>query len=231
MAQLTTIPILQQDYAVLDDFIGAQNLQIKQNIAQLLAGDSQAIFYFYGGQSTGKTHLLQAYYLHAINIDIKATYLNCSVDILNQTKVDELLKFDWFCIDNIHTSDKEAQYALYSLYNAVRFGKKTLMLSGDVAPSSLGIGLNDLKTRLDLAHRFELAVLDNDDKKQILDQKMRQQKIRIHPDIYDYLLLNHSRDLSTLVKTLTIINTTAIKQGKKYISLSFVKKWHKPHLC
>lgn len=224
MQQLTTIPLLYHDRVSLADFIGDPNQAVLKIVAQLLKYEKNLIFYFYGEGGTGKTHLLQAYCQDALTQDLAVIYFDCAQNQLDQTLVEGFSQCDWICIDNIHLSTKVGQYALYSLYNICCTHHKVLMLSANTPPNGLNIDLMDLKTRLVLSHYFALEVLNNQQKKHILAQKMSAQNININQDIYDYLLLNYSRNLSRLVAVLFFANEQAILKQKKNIKLAFIKE-------
>lgn len=224
MQQLTTIPLLYHDQVSLADFIGDHNRANQKIVAQLLKHEKSLIFYFYGESGAGKTHLLHSYCKDALIQDLAVIYFDCAQNQLDQALVEGFSQCDWICIDNIDLCTKIGQYALYSLYNICRTHHKVLMLSANTPPNSLNINLMDLKTRLVLSHYFALEVLNNGQKKQILAQKMSAQNININQDIYDYLLLNYSRNLSRLVAVLFFANEQAILKQKKNIKLAFIKE-------
>jgi DnaA family protein len=224
MGQLTTISLLHNDKVSLTNFIGNQNNQVLMTIEHLLEHDDYLIFYFYGESGIGKTHILQSYCSYALELGFSSIYFDCLKTELTQDMVEEFIDYQWVCLDNIHCASKASQYALYTLYNAVRLNKTVLMVSANVIPKHIDITLMDLKTRLSLTHSFALEILDYYQKKQILQQKMNEQNININNQIYDDLLLNYSRNLLTLVNMLFFINQEAIKQNKRVITSKFVKQ-------
>lgn len=217
-----SLPLVLNQQMLFTHFIGQDNTQIIQALE--VENTTNKVVYICGGAGFGKTHFLQAHCHSRIDVKKKVGYVDCSTDVLNTEVMIQLKMLDWVYLDNIHTLDSLGQYNLYDLYNHTQISPMRLMLSATVVPKALELDLIDLKTRLMRTIVFNLEGLNYAQKKTILAQKITFQGIDISEDIYDYLLTHYSRNLVKLLDLLSAVNQQAITQGKKKITISFVKE-------
>jgi DnaA family protein len=200
-----------------------QQTQSTQPVLNTLQKDTNTqIIYLFGAKGLGKTHLLQATVHQSLELDKKTIYLDLKKDIDSEIW-QQLETFDVICLDNIDNLNTEQQVLLFNLYNKVVVNKLRLIVSAKVSPKNLNYNLVDLKTRLSLSLIFALAPYNDDDLKNILYAKVKEQKLLINDNIFNYLLNTFERDLSHLLIIIEKIKHYAIETKQK-VSLPLVKK-------
>ena len=180
------------------------------------------VIYLYGEKGLGKTHLLQAVVHQALSNKKETIYLDFNKSIPDDIwqKLDTL---EVICLDNIDNLNEEQQYFLFELYNKVKTKHLRLILTAQVTPNHLNYALVDLKTRLNLSLIFSLSRYEDEDLKIILIAKIKEQKLLINDNIFNYLLNTFDRDLSHLLTVIEKIKCYVI-ENKQKVSLPLVKK-------
>lgn len=218
------LPFALNDKLLLTNLLGEQNQAALSQIDQHLSGKCSGVVYIAGERSSGKTHLLQAGVMAAMDQALSALYLDLA-QTLPAGFLHNLDNYDWIAIDNIDLADTEQQQALFDLYNRVKDSSRTLIVSAMQLPAQLSL-LIDLKTRLSQALVFQLATLDDEQKLQVLNTKLGHKGLKIEAKVLIYLLKHHSRDLSELVEMIEQLDKLSLQQ-KKAITIPFVKQWLK----
>lgn len=203
------------------NFSGNKNQQIIEFLTGLFDQSSVAVVYMYGDKSTGKTHFLQGCAFEALERSLSAVYLDFAQEMPDGV-LNELENNDWICIDNVDYLDENQQQELFDLYNRVTHTSVKLIISGAVLPGEL-ILLKDLKTRLSLATIFCLETLNDESKKDIIQQKMNERNLKIDRKIYDYLFKYYSRDLADLLSAIDQLDKASLQQKNK-ITIPLIKQ-------
>ena len=215
------LPISLNSKMLLSNFLETGNQPILSFINNLFSEDGSSIVFIAGEESSGKTHLLQGCVFKALDLDLKAIYLDINqplpIDFINTLSI-----YDWVCIDNIDALDEFQQQELFDLYNQIKQTKTKLIVSAPSLPGGL-ILLKDLKTRLSLALVYQLEQLSDQEKISLLQQKMQDKNINIDHKIYEYLFKYFSRDLNTVLGAIDRLDQESLQQ-KSSISIPFVKK-------
>ena len=203
------------------NFIGDTNQEVVEFLAHLFSQSLSSVVYIYGGKSCGKTHLLQGSAFEALDRSQRVVYLDFEQDmpdgIMNDLEVN-----DWVCIDNVRCLDDAQQQELFDLYNRVANTSTKLIISDSVLPNELDL-LKDLKTRLSLATIFCLEALDDETKKNIIQQQMNEQNLKIDRKVYDYLFKHYSRDLADLLSAIDQLDKISLQQKNK-ITIPLIKQ-------
>jgi DnaA family protein len=203
------------------NFSGDKNQQIIEFLTNIFDQSSASVVYIYGDKSSGKTHLLQGCTFEALEQSLGVVYLDFAQEMPDGI-LNGLEDNDWVCIDNVGYLDKNQQQELFDLYNRATHTSVKLIVSGSVLPGELTL-LKDLKTRLSLATIFCLENLDDESKKDIIQQQMNERNIKIDRKIYDYLFKYYSRDLTDLLNAIDQLDKTSLQQ-KNNISIPLVKQ-------
>lgn len=218
------LPFALNDQLLLSNLLGEQNQAVLSQIEQHLSAEASGIMYVAGEHASGKTHLLQASVMAAMDQHVSALYLDLA-QTLPAGFLHNLDNYDWIAIDNIDLADTEQQQALFDLYNRVKNSSRTLIVSATQLPAQLSL-LIDLKTRLSQALVFQLAALDDEQKLQVLNTKLGHKGLSVETKVLAYLLKQYSRDLSELVEMIEQLDKLSLQQ-KKAITIPFVKQWLK----
>jgi len=188
-------------------------------LRQVIARQSENSLYLWGESSTGKTHLLQAACQEMAYFDQTPAYIPLSELKSEGTVVLEGLdNLDLVCLDDLQVivGSSEWEHALFNLFNRLKDQNIPLLMTGDVAPNELGLGLLDLESRLSWGGVFKLQGLDNKEKIKALQQHAKQ--------LGCYLLKQFAYDLETLVHQLRSLDYASLAAHRK-ITLPFVRQW------
>jgi len=188
------------------------------------AHDHRAV-YLWGGAGCGKSHLLQAA-CHALSAQGEATaYLPLRHhEQLHPDMLEGLENLALVCVDDVEAVAGKQSWedALFHLYNRVQTGAGVLLLSGNAAPTSLGLVLADLASRLGWGLVFQLHHLDDAGKKQALQLRARSRGFTLPDEVADYLLRYYPRDIHAQFALLDRLDTASLVEQRR-LTVPFVK--------
>lgn len=153
--------------ATFANFVEGENQLLLQKLDSICQGDNDFI-YIYSEKGHGRSHLLQAL-THAFseqNPDKLIAYLPLDNRMLHPQMLDGLVAFDCVSLDGVDEviGQLEWQTAIFNLYNQLKEQGKSLLVTGLVAPSQLGIELQDLKSRLSAMFIYNIKPLNDEEK-------------------------------------------------------------------
>jgi regulatory inactivation of DnaA Hda protein len=160
-----------RDDATFDNYFVASE-RTAQAIHRLkcLAGDpDQQLLMVWGMRGSGLTHLLQAACHIAGEHQRRVQYLPMA-DVRGYEAAhlcDGLEEMDIVCLDGIEHICGNAQWEknLFHLFNRLRDGGKSLLVSSHESPTTLPIALADLKSRLLGCEVYQIESLNDEGKK------------------------------------------------------------------
>lgn len=188
-----------------------------------LAADA---FFICGPRASGKTHLLIAACAHASAAGQVAQYLDLarfaegSADGIRALGGSDLLALD--NVDAI-AGNRAAEHALFDLYNRCRAEGTRLLFAAQDSPTSLGLTLPDLVSRLASSTQWTLRPLDEAGRRTVLRERAAQRGIALDDDVMDWLFNRHSRDLVTLPGLLERIDRAALA-AKRRVTVPFLRQ-------
>ena len=181
--------------------------------------------YFWGASGCGKSHLLQAA-CHALSAQGAATaYLPLRHhQQLHPDMLEGLENLTLVCVDDVDAVAVKRPWedALFHLYNRMQAGAGTLLVSGNAAPTKLGLALADLASRLGWGLVFHLHRLDDAGKKQALQLRARSRGFTLPDEVADYLLRYYPRDTHAQFALLDRLDTASLVE-KRRLTVPFVK--------
>jgi len=196
-------------------------------LRQVIARQSENSLYLWGEASTGKTHLLQAACQEIAYFDQTPAYIPLSELKPEGTAVLEGLdNLDLVCLDDLQTvvGSSEWQQALFDLFNRLKDNNIPLLMTGNAAPTELGLDLLDLESRLSWGGVFKLHGLDNKEKIKALQQHAKQLGFELSEKVARYLLKHFAYDLDALIHQLRSLDYASLAAHRK-ITLPFVRQW------
>jgi len=204
----------------LDNFIVGANVQALQALRTCAAGRAM---YLWGPPGVGRSHLLRA-----VASGPRAQYVDAmtAADVLHRLIRDEAMAFTCVAVDDVHLLQAEAQAALFALYNRWRARVATpqafcLIAAGDRAPLALSLR-EDLRTRLGWDLVLRLQALSDHDRTQVLQTRAAQRDLALAPEIVQWLLTHHSRDMRHLCALMDALDRHSL-QTLKPITLPLLK--------
>lgn len=173
--------------------------------------------YLWGNDGSGKTHLLKA-------VEDSLREQGATVGWLD-AGVQEPLEFDerWSTVlmDDVHLYTAAQQHAAFNWFVNAQTHQRGVMAAGALPPADLKLR-DDLRTRLGWGHVFQLQVLSEPECRAVLRQAADARGVFIGDDVMDFMLTRFSRDLSSLMELLDLIDSYAL-QTKRGITIPLIK--------
>ena len=195
----------------LEDFIAGPNQNIVLALRQLLAEEGGSLF-LSGPGGSGKSHLLNALCHAAREHNQVAFYLSLKSPSHKAVEsLGGLQGVSLVCVDDLDRAAGKAEWehALFRCFNDLREAGGRLVVSSRLPLSSLSFGLPDLRSRLAWGLRLKLAPLDDEDKLQVLQQRMLALGIELPRDVQLYLIKHGKRDMESLLAALDQLKEAA----------------------
>ena len=212
----------------LENLIVGQNGEVLAQLQDLVAGRfTQMCLYLWGAGGAGKTHILRS-----LSVAEHARYL--TAQDFNQPIALEDVR--WFLVDDVDGFNSVQQANLFHLFNAVRSlpaeDNRHVVVTASCTPARLPDDyLPDLRTRLSWDLVYQLHVLSDDEKAQVLTEQAEQRGLTLGSGVIEYMLRYSSRDLSKLHEFLVHLDGYSL-QKKQAVTIPLLKEWlnHSPEV-
>jgi len=190
----------------LDNFVVGRNPELLSALRHAIAGSSsERCFYLWGEAGSGKSHLLKACVLAALDKGLGATYTQGSVPTQGMDMGPTVV-----AVDDVEALDDSAQIGLFSLYNKMRESGGMLLVSGKESPLYLKLR-DDLRTRLGWGLVYQVHVLSDQEKSQALTQHAHERGFALPLEVTQYLLRHGRRDLPSLITVLDALDEHSLR--------------------
>ena len=118
--------------------------------------------------------------------------------------------------------NREAEHALFDLYNRARAEGSALLFAADTTPTQLGIVLPDLRSRLGACTQFALQPLDDDERREVLKAQAASRGIELDDSVLDWLFARYARDLGALLDLLDKLDVASLAAQRR-ITVPFLR--------
>jgi len=195
-----------------EDFVCGPNMAVVEAIKHMPDEPGSHIFLF-GGEGSGKTHLLNAVCHEVRERQGRAFYLalkRLPRDAISS--LEGLEKLDLVCVDDLHVvaGDDAWEEALFHCFNRIREADGRLLVSSRMRLSALNLDLPDLASRLAWGLRLPLSPLEDHDKLAVIDLHSNALGISLSDEVQHYLLKHHDRTMTALVRTVEDLHEAAL---------------------
>jgi len=174
--------------------------------------------FLYGGEGSGKTHLLNALCHETREQQGRAFYLalkRLPKDAIGSLQGLETL--DLVCVDDLHViaGDDAWEEALFHCFNRIREANGRLLVSSRKRLSALNLGLPDLASRLAWGLRLPLLPLEDCDKLAVINLHSISLGYSLPDDVQQYLLKHHDRSMAALIQTVENLHRAALTNKRR----------------
>jgi len=182
--------------------------------------------YLHGAPGSGRTHLLMAACQAAGSLGRRVQYLPLATltDIaaaLRGVAGGELLALD----DLVALAgQREAEHALFDLYNRARAEGSALLFAADATPAELNLTLPDLRSRLGACAQFSLKPLDDEERRSVLKAQAIARGIQLDESVLDWLFARYARDLGALLALLDRLDQASLAAQRR-ITVPFLRNF------
>ena len=225
MNQQLALAIQLNDEATLIDFNWKNNELLQQQLNHMLTYKEDKLLYLWGPSGSGKSHLLQAC-CQDVNSTPTAIYL--PLTLLKEwgpQTLEGLEEQTLICIDDINViaQDHAWEEALFHLYNKIRdMEKNILIISANQSPTTIPLGLADLRSRLSWGLVIQLLELNDEDKINTLKLRALKRGFDLPESVGHFLLNRCSRNMHDLFRLLNRLDDASLAAQRK-ITIPFVK--------
>ncbi len=215
----------------LPDSAGFENFYPARN-EQLLAALRECIgihvmqptsIYLYGEAGCGKTHLLYASVRLTRDLEGAASYIplhHWPAEALNQLDGKGLV-----CVDGLDAAAGGAavERALFRLYERCQAGAGVLLIAARAPPGQVGLGLDDLISRLHGGAVYHVASLNDLEKREALRMRAANRGLQLTDEVARYVLRRYPRDTHALFGLLDRIDVASLSEQRR-ITIPFLQK-------
>jgi len=208
-----------------ESFLAGPNGVVLDGLRALAHAADPTWVFLHGGAGSGRTHLLIAACASANANGRSAQYLPLAR--LGATRATAIRGFggsELLAIDDVGAiaGDRDAEHALFDLYNRCRADHATLLFAAAAPPAQLGIGLPDLVSRLAACTQFALKPLDEVERRIVLRERALARGIELDDAALDWLFTRRNRDLATLLDLLETIDAASLA-AKRRVTVPFLR--------
>ncbi len=218
-------PLSGDDKASFDNFWVGHNVELVRAIKASVQTCEPNVVYFYGAQSSGKSHLLFAAMRLAKQEIINTSYLSLadayvSPDMLSAVDVKHLV-----CIDNVQAwaGDKTKERALFTVFEQIKHAGGQLIVSATQPPDRAGFAIRDLVSRLSSGLIYPLIELTDEQQFDVIRMRAMHRGLSISDDVLRYILNRSTRNTSELLEILDKIDQASLVEKRK-VTIPFLQQ-------
>ena len=190
------------------------------------AAEAAATWVFFAGPpGSGKSHLLLAACAQASAFTRRAQYLSVAgLGGERAASIRALGGSDLLALDDVHAvaGEREAEHALFDLYNRSKVENSTLLFAATTPPGQLGLGLPDLMSRLSSCAQAVLKPLDDSARRAAVRQRAQARGLALDDAVLDWLFAHAPRDLGSLTALVERIDRAALAAQRR-VTVPFLR--------
>jgi len=180
--------------------------------------------YLAGPVGSGKSHLLVAACQAAIQGGRTVQYLPLASMADKAAAIRGVAGSEFLALDDLGAiaGHRDAEHALFDVYNQAKAEGATLLFAAEALPSQLGLGLPDLRSRLGACQQVLLKPLDDAERRAVLRKEASTRGIELDDTVLDWLFSHYVRDLGALLDLLDRIDQASLA-AKRRITVPFLR--------
>lgn len=221
MAQLP-LALALADHASFETFVSGGNATAVEHVRSLARGHADTVW-LWGGDGTGKTHLLQAACREATAAGRRAMYVGLPVG--SPEILSDLERVDVLAVDDVHAvaGDLAWERALFVILNAFSSRSGALLLAATAPAAQCGFRLADLKSRGAGAVTYRLAQLDDAERAKALRLHAAARGLTLDAAAADFLLARVARDMAALTSWLARLDRASLSAQRR-LTIPFIRE-------
>ena len=220
------LPLGQAPKPDLENFARGENGLIVDIIAELINSDKTRQVFLWGPAQSGKSHLLLAVHRQWLEAGRRSFYASLDGTTLTSGLLDAVEGYDLIALDDIDciAGQPSWEQSLFNLINFAREEQGKIVFSAATAPSSQMWGLADLVSRLSWGPVLKLTALSEADVRTAMMVSAEQRGMKLDQEAIDFLLKRYSRDASSLLQAIDVLDRESLAAGRERITIPFLKR-------
>lgn len=217
------LDIQLDDTARLDNFYIGDNKQLFQRLYQIITSQAE-LFFIWGAESSGKSHLAQAICRELSENGQIAAYIPLDNSHLKPEILEGMEFADLVCLDGIETviGKQLWEEAIFDLFNRIKEAGKNLVIFSQAPISNMTLQLADLKSRLTSMEVYKLNSIGSDSQAEFIISIAKYRGLEVSQEVANFLLARTERDASKLLEIVTLLDRQSLAHQRK-ITIPFVK--------
>lgn len=207
-----------------EHFHAGDNAVAVAAVQTLATQPSAPWLYLSGAMGSGKSHLLLAACQAANEAGRTVQYLPLKALRDHATAIRGVAGSEFLALDDLDAiaGERDAEHALFDLYNRARAEGTALIFAAQVVPAQLPISLPDLRSRLGACTQFALKPLDDDERREVLKQQAALRGIELDDTVLDWLFARYARDTGALLDLLDRLDHASLAAQRR-ITVPFLR--------
>jgi len=207
-----------------DHFHAGANAAALAAVEQLAREPGAPWLYLHGPAGCGKSHLLMAACQAAGEAGRSVQYLPLARLADRAAAIRGVAGGSLLALDDLSAiaGEREAEHALFDLYNRARAEDAALLFAAEAAPAQLGLGLPDLRSRLGACTQFTLKPLEDAERRAVLKAQAGLRGIELDDHVLDWLFARHTRDLGALLDLLDRLDQASLAAQRR-VTIPFLR--------
>ncbi|GLQ47634.1 DnaA regulatory inactivator Hda [Dyella lipolytica] len=180
--------------------------------------------YLSGTAGSGKSHLLLAACQAANEAGRTVQYLPLKALRDHATVIRGVAGSAFLALDDLDAlaGNRDAEHALFDLYNRARAEGAAIIFAAQVVPAQLSIVLPDLRSRLGACTQFALKSLDDAERREVLKHQAALRGIELDDTVLDWLFARYARDTGALLDLLDRLDQASLAAQRR-ITVPFLR--------
>ena len=207
-------------------FVCGANAEAMASVRGMARCGGMSCLYLWGGAGTGKSHLLHAACEAAAAAGRRVVYVPLGDHVRGPPDpLADLDAFSLVCLDDVQhiAARPDWEETVFDLYQRLLVKGSGLLVAATCSPKRLGLALPDLSSRFGADLVLRLQPLDDGERKEVLRLHARQRGLNLRPEVADFILSRHRRDLHALVALIERLDEAALA-AQRALTLPFVRE-------
>ena len=228
MSAQLPLAVRLRDSASFENFYPAENAEALQHVTLLAQAPAETcqLLYLWGVAATGKSHLLHAACHVAQQHGQTPVYIPLAeAAALAPAMLQDLVATELVCLDDLEAigGQRAWEEAVMALYEQRRQHGGKLLIAAARKPAQLGLGLADLRTRLEAGLVYGLRQLQDQDKLAALRWRAQRRGLVLGDEVTHYIINHCSRDTAQLFALLERLDQASLIE-QRAITIPFLKR-------
>jgi DnaA family protein len=226
--QQMALDVALDDDLDFDHFVPGHNEELVNQLRRLAKGESSTpVLFVWGEPGSGKSHLLHACHRAAVDAGPGAHYLDLESAVeqqANESDLETIGDATVICVDGLDAVAGSAvwQERLFQLCNFARDQQRSVIISATRPPTSLGLTLRDLVTRLMVGLTYQVLPLNDNQKISALQERAMHRGFELNETAARYLLERYPRQTGYLFGVLDKLDRASLEQ-KRVVTIPFLR--------
>jgi DnaA family protein len=206
-------------------YCSEKNRAVIAALKQFLKQDADTVFFLWGAEYSGVTHLLEAVQNSESDKSVQYLPLKQLKNFPAREILEGLDQLDFVIIDDIEhaSSGQDWQEGLFHLHNRLQAAGKKLLIGGHCPPRELSLALADLKSRLQGGIVCALEGLSDAERQKAIQFCASSLGIEVSDELAFFLLQRIGRSARELFDTVRQLDKASLSAQRK-LTIPFAKE-------